>query len=94
MCCRPNSICYRHVTKEQAERYAYVLNERSEHQDRMQQAQRVLEIGAEHVDINEILRISPLIRDGVYLHISELLKRFIETEQTCVELCNCRLEEL
>ena len=27
MSCRPNSICYRHITKEQAERYAYVLNE-------------------------------------------------------------------
>ena len=27
MSCRPNSVCYRHITKEQAERYAYVLNE-------------------------------------------------------------------
>ena len=25
--CNPNSVCYRHITKEQAERYAYVLSE-------------------------------------------------------------------
>ena len=60
----------------------------------MERAQKILDYGVEKVDINEILRISPLIRDGVYIHINELLKRFVETEQTCVELCNCRLEEL
>lgn len=82
------------MTEEQFNQAWDIMHERSAHQDNMERAQRVLEIGAEHVDINDILRISPFIRDGVYLHITELLKRFIETEQTCVELCNCRLEEL
>ena len=82
------------MTEEQFNKAWDIMHERSEHQGRMELAQKILDIGAEHVDINEILRISPLIRDGVYLHINELLKRFVETEQTCVELCNCRLEEL
>lgn len=82
------------MTEEQFNKAWDIMHERSAHQENMERAQRVLEIGAEYVDINEILRISPFIRDGVYIHINELLKRFVETEQTCVELCNCRLEEL
>lgn len=82
------------MTEEQFNQAWDIMHERSGHQDDMERAQKILDYGVEKVDINEILRISPFIRDGVYLHITELLKRFIETEQTCVELCNCRLEEL
>ena len=82
------------MTEEQFNQACDIMHERSVHQDNMKRAQHVLEIGAERVDINDILRISPFIRNGVYLHISELLKRFIESEQTCVELCNYRLEKL
>ena len=82
------------MTEEQFNQAWDIIHERSAHQDKMEQAQKILDYGVEKVDINEILRISPFIRDGVYIHINELLKRFVETEKTCVELCNCRLEKL
>lgn len=82
------------MTEETFNKACDIMQDRNKHQWNAEDAQRILDMGLEHVDIREVLRLSDNLRTDIYQYIVARLKKYIDDCKACVEICNEQLKEL
>ena len=82
------------MTEETFDKAWDIMCDRGKYKDQLKWVGDILDAGVEHCDISEIMRISPNLKIDILKDIEDRLKKYADTLQTCIDLCNERLKEL
>lgn len=71
-----------------------IMADRGKYKDQLQWVNKILSDGVKSFDIGDIFRISPILKEKIMQDIENRLRKYAETLQTCIDLCNEQLNEL
>ena len=71
-----------------------IMSDRGKYKDQLEWVNKILSNGVKSFDIGDIFRISPNLKTDIMQDIEKRLRKYAETLQTCIDLCNEQLEEL
>lgn len=71
-----------------------IMSDRGKYKDQLEWVNKILSNGVKSFDIGDIFRISPNLKTDIMQDIEKRLRKYAETLQTCIDLCNEQLNDL
>lgn len=82
------------MTEETYNKAWEIMHNRLMYNDKLNWVNRILSDGVKYHDIRDIFNISPNLKTDIMQDIEKRLRKYAETLQTCIDLCNEQLNEL